>query len=170
MFHEIILSVIAFLLLAFVLAAVASRNKLILPGIPDAVDGTDATHGTNRTDGTRPRPFAWLAGLWRHVAEWKLSYLLIPAAVLLVIGAARLVFTLMGRRSVEDADALVGMGFQFVAVALSMAATYFFMNDIVGWHDSETTTLDGWKAVVFRSVRVAAALVVFSVILGKAFH
>lgn len=165
---HVILTVIAFGLVAVLLAIVASKNNVVKNGIQRlesaAVSESKVIESHNAGVAAR------FKGLLSHVKNWNEFYVWVPVGILGVIGLAMLVQYLSGRASHEDADTLVGMAFRFVAVVFSIIGTSVFFNQVTGWYDKELEKLEGWAHVTARSVEIVACIVVFFGILFLAFH
>lgn len=168
MLTQIILAVIAFTLFAFVLAAVASRNKLIPPALKEAEEAAEKIVAP-----MVPRNKSFLAPIisfFSHVNKWNEFYLWLPVILIGIIGLAQFVAYLTHRASHEDADTLVGMGFRFFGVILAICGTSIFFNQVTGWYNQELEKLEGWAHVTARTVEIVACIAVFFGILFLAFH
>lgn len=128
MIREIILAVIAFILVALVLAAIASRNKLIPPAVNAA-----GSNEVKSLEAHNTHSLAWLSGLWKHITDWLEVYWWLPCSVIAVCASAKLVLLLTGRETVEDANALVGFAMRLPAVVCALIAATVTRQQTAHW-------------------------------------
>lgn len=156
MLRELIMSIIAFALVAIVLAVVAARNKLVPPAIAEpAQKEADSLASHNAAH------LAWLGALWDHIKDWLEVYWWLPLSILGICVAAKLVYLFTGRASIEDPDAIVGYALRIVGVVCAVIAATVTHQQTSAWLTKEEAKLN----VPLAAVHEAKIVAIFGLVL-----
>ncbi len=96
--------------------------------------------------------------VYNHVKSWPEGYVLLPLAILAVIGAAKFVYFLTGRSSTESPDWITGMTFRIVACGVVLLLTSWSKQATSVWMSKEEQQNNVMLAVVHHAKDVIFAL------------